>query len=110
MLLSNRGQRARRPSRWTPTRRRSCWELHVVHVGSIPNFLMGGGGIPGYDRRLYEQIEQETQELLRRLSWRVKVAGGTVAGGHLRMGAVDLEIVGLARKLGAGLVVVGRRG
>ena len=85
-------------------------ELHVVHVGSIPNFLMGGDGTPGYDRRLYEQIEQESRELLRRLSWRVKVAGGTVAGSHLEMGAVDLEIVGLARKLGADLIVMGSRG
>jgi nucleotide-binding universal stress UspA family protein len=89
--------------------KRTGSELHVVHVGSIPNFLMGGG-IPGYDRRLYEQIEQESRELLRRLSWRVKVAGGTVAGSHLEMGAVDLEIVGLARKLGADLIVMGSRG
>jgi nucleotide-binding universal stress UspA family protein len=85
-------------------------ELHVVHVAPIPHFLMGGGGTPGYDRRLYEQIEEESRELLRKLTWRVKVAGGTVAGSHLRMGPVDLEIVGLARKLGADLIVMGSRG
>src|SRR5918997_3028598 len=55
-------------------------ELHVVHVGSIPNFLMGGSGTPGYDRGLYEQIEQDSRELLRRLSWRVEGAGGAGAG------------------------------
>jgi nucleotide-binding universal stress UspA family protein len=71
---------------------------------------MSGVGTPGYDRGLYEQIEQESRELLRRLSWRVKVAGATVAGSHLGMGAVDLEIVGLARKLGADLIVMGSRG
>jgi nucleotide-binding universal stress UspA family protein len=38
------------------------------------------------------------------------VAGGTVAGTHLRMGAVDLEIVGLAKELGADLIVMGCRG
>src|SRR5688572_25406283 len=42
--------------------------------------------------------------------WRVKVAGGTVAGSHLRMGAVDLEIVALAKELGADLIIMGCRG
>ncbi len=40
----------------------------------------------------------------------MKVAGGTVAGTHLRMGEVDLEIVGLAKELEAGLIVMGCRG
>ena len=64
----------------------------------------------GYDRRLYEEIEEESRELLRKLSWRVKVAGGEVAGTHLGTGEVDLEIVGLAKKLGADLIVLGCRG
>ena len=95
-------------------------ELHVVHVGLVPSFLMSDpatrGYDPmlyrtrGYDRRLYEEIEEESRELLRKLSWRVKVAGGTVAGTHLRMGEVDLEIVGLAKELEAGLIVMGCRG
>ena len=89
---------------------RASSELHVVYVEPIPNFLVGGGGTPGYDRRLYERIEQESRELLRKLTWRVKVAGGTIAGSHLGMGPVDLEIVGLARKLGADLIVMGSRG
>jgi nucleotide-binding universal stress UspA family protein len=83
-------------------------ELHLVHVGLVPNFLVEG--TPGYNRELYEEIEQESRELLRKLTWRVKVAGGTVAGSHLRMGPVDLEIVGLARELGADLIVMGSRG
>jgi nucleotide-binding universal stress UspA family protein len=85
-------------------------ELHVVHVGVVPNFLEGYPGTLGYDRNLYEEIEEESQELLRKLTWRVKVAGGSVAGAHLRMGVVDVEIVGLARELGAGLIVMGCRG
>lgn len=85
-------------------------ELHVVHVGVVPTFLTGGRGTPGYDGRLYEQIEEESKELLRKLSWRVKVAGGTVAGAHLRMGVVDLEIIGMAKELGADLIVMGCRG
>ncbi len=85
-------------------------ELHVVHVGLLPSFLMSDPATRTYDRRLYEEIEEESRELLRKLSWRVKVAGGTVAGTHLRMGEVDLEIVGLAKELEAGLIVMGCRG
>ena len=85
-------------------------ELHVVYVGLVPSFLMSDPGTVGYHRVLLEEIEDEARELLRKLSWRVKVAGGTVAGAHLRMGEVDLEIVGLAKKLEAGLIVMGCRG
>ena len=83
-------------------------ELYVVHVGLAPNFLVEGN--PGYSRELYEEIEQESRELLRKLTWRVKAAGGNVAGSYLRMGEVDLEIVSLARELEAGLIVIGCRG
>ena len=83
-------------------------ELYVVHVGLVPNFLVEGS--PGYSRELYEEIEQEAQELLRKLTWRVKTAGGNVAGSYLRMGEVDLEIVSLAKELGVGLIVMGCRG
>jgi nucleotide-binding universal stress UspA family protein len=86
-------------------------ELHVVHVGVIPTFLESYPGTLGYERKLYEQIEEESRELLRKESWRVKVAGGTVAGPHLRMGVVvDLEIVALAKELGVDLIVMGCRG
>jgi len=83
-------------------------ELHVVHVGVVPRFLESYPGTLGYERRLYEQIEEESRQRLRELSWRVKAAGGTVAGTHLRMGQVALEIV--AEELGAGLIVMGCRG
>ena len=97
-------------------------ELHVVHVGLVPSFLVSDPGTRGYNPMLYrtrgyrhnrmllEEIEDEARELLRKLSWRVKVAGGDVAGAHLRMGEVDLEIVGLAKELEAGLIVMGCRG
>ena len=85
-------------------------ELHVVYVGIAPAFLMSDPGTVGYDRMILEKIENEARELLRTLSWRVKVAGGDVAGSHLRMGEVDLEIVGLAKKLEADLIVMGCRG
>ena len=85
-------------------------ELHVVYVEPLPDFMKNGYGTPGYDRELYEMIEEEALETLRKLTWRVKVAGGTVAVAHLRMGGVAEEIVGLADELDVGLVVVGSRG
>ena len=85
-------------------------ELHVVHVGVVPAFLETYPGTLGYDRKIYEEIEEESRELLSKLTWQVKVAGGTVAGAHLRMGTVALEIVSLAKELGAGLIVMGCRG
>jgi nucleotide-binding universal stress UspA family protein len=85
-------------------------ELHVVHVGVVPRFLESYPGTLGYERRIYEQIEEESRQRLRELSWRVKLAGGTLAGAHLRMGEVALEIVALAEELGADLIVMGSRG
>jgi nucleotide-binding universal stress UspA family protein len=85
-------------------------ELHVVHVGVVPIFLKSYPGTLGYERRLYEQIEEVSRELLRKQSWRVKAAGGAVAGTHLRMGQVALEIVALAEELQADLIVMGSRG
>ena len=84
--------------------------LHVVYVEPLPDFVKNGDGAPGYDHELYEKIEEEARERLRKLTWRVKVGGGTVAEAHLRMGAVADEIVDLADQLGAGLIVVGSRG
>src|SRR3712207_2311209 len=85
-------------------------ELHVVYVEPLPDFMKNGDGAPGYDRELYEMIEERARETLRKLTWRVKVAGGTVAEAHLSMGVVAEEIVGLADELDAGLIVVGSRG
>lgn len=85
-------------------------ELHLVYVGQLPNFLMKQPDILGFDRELYDEIEQESQEILRKLTWQVKVAGGTVTGAYLRMGRVAEEIIGLAEELGADLIVMGCRG
>jgi nucleotide-binding universal stress UspA family protein len=85
-------------------------ELHVIHVGRLPNFLMQDPGIVGHDCRLYEEIKQESRERLRKLIWRVKVAGGTIAAAYLRMGWPGPEIVRLGEEIGAGVIVVGSRG
>jgi nucleotide-binding universal stress UspA family protein len=85
-------------------------ELHVVYVEPLPDFMKNDAGTPGYDRKLYEKIEEEARETLRKLVWRVKVAGGAVADSHLRMGAVAEEIVALADELEVDLIIVGSRG
>ena len=85
-------------------------ELHVVYVEPLPDFMKTDAGTPGYDRALYKKIEEEGRETLRKLTWRVKVAGGTVTGSHLKMGAVAEEIVGLAGELDTDLIIVGSRG
>ena len=84
-------------------------ELHVVYVERVPNFLDGPGTI-GYDNLLYDRYEEQAREVLRKLLWRVQVAGGAVAGSHLRMGGVAEEVVSLAEELGVGLIVMGSRG
>ena len=43
-------------------------ELHVVHVGVVPIVLRSYPGTLGYERRLYEDIEEVSRELLRELS------------------------------------------
>jgi nucleotide-binding universal stress UspA family protein len=86
-------------------------ELHVVYVEPLPDFMKkDDAGTPGYDLELYEKIENEGRETLRKLTWRVKAAGGTVTRSHLRMGAVAEEIVALADELEVDLIIVGSRG
>jgi nucleotide-binding universal stress UspA family protein len=86
-------------------------ELHVVYVEPLPDFMKkNDAGTPGYDRELYEKIEKEARETLRKFVWRVKVARGTVTKAHLRMGAVAEEIMALADELEVDLIIVGSRG
>jgi nucleotide-binding universal stress UspA family protein len=86
-------------------------ELHVLYVEPLPDFMKkNDAGTPGYDRELYEKIEEEARETLRKLVWRVKVAGGIVADSHLRMGGVAEEIVTFADDLDVDLIIVGSRG
>jgi nucleotide-binding universal stress UspA family protein len=85
-------------------------DLHLVYVEPLPDFMKNGAGTPGYDHQLYKMIEAEGQETLRKLVWRVKVAGGTLAEAHLRMGVVAEEIVAFADELEVDLIIVGSCG
>ena len=60
--------------------------------------------------RAYEGWEREAGELLEEQTERLRSAGGTVAGAHLREGRPAEEIAELAEELGVGLVIIGSRG
>jgi nucleotide-binding universal stress UspA family protein len=82
-------------------------ELHVAHVGEI---------VPVYhpERHAYstriEEIRKHAAQVLDEQVEKVKSAGGTVAGSHLKMGPPEEEIAVLAEELGAGLIAMGSRG
>ena len=86
-------------------------ELHLVYVERVP-------GYPAYaplsaqhlEWELHEGAERAGLERLWELDRSVRIAGGTVAGAHLRVGEVAKEVVGLAEELEVDLIVVGTRG
>jgi nucleotide-binding universal stress UspA family protein len=87
--------------------RKTGAQLHVVHVWTdVPP--------PAYPALVFDdysrQAREEARELLRRQVWNAQVAGGGVVGHHLREGRPAEEIIFLAERLEADLVVVGRRG
>jgi nucleotide-binding universal stress UspA family protein len=87
--------------------RKTGAQLHVVHVWTdVPP--------PAYPALVFDdysrQAKEEARELLRRQVWNAEVAGGSVAGHHLREGGPAEEIIFFAERLEAELVVVGRRG
>jgi nucleotide-binding universal stress UspA family protein len=85
-------------------------ELHLVYVERVP-------GYPAYAPLSAQHLEWELQEGAERaglerlweLDRNVRIAGGTVAGAHLRIGEVAEEVVGLAEELKVDLIVVGTR-
>lgn len=87
--------------------RKTGAQLHVVHVWTdVPP--------PAYPALVFDdysrQARGEARELLRRQVWNAQVAGGSVVGQHLREGGPAEEIIFLAERLEADLVIVGRRG
>jgi nucleotide-binding universal stress UspA family protein len=39
-------------------------ELHMIYLGRLPNFLMKDSDIMGFYRKLYDEIERESLEIL----------------------------------------------
>lgn len=88
-------------------------ELHVVCVEHTPAVFYELPGTildPALQSRMEEGIEEATKTKLNEQVRKIREAGGEITGVHARVGDPDAEIVGLAGRLGAGLIVVGSRG
>jgi nucleotide-binding universal stress UspA family protein len=88
-------------------------ELHVLRVGGVPSAYYGYSEAEMFGRE-YQVLRAREEEYVReRLDEEVEKAramGGEVAGSHAGAGSADAEIVRLAERLGAGLVILGSRG
>jgi len=88
-------------------------ELHIVYVEPITYAYQLEGWEtynPDLPTRLERAAEEEARTRLDEQVQRIREAGAEIAGTHARVGYPDAEIVGLAGKLGAGLIVMGSRG
>ena len=81
--------------------KRTGSELHLVCVVDL--------GVAA-DPRLQEGLRQKARDLLEDQARKMRKAGDAIAETHICVGRPDLEIVTLAEKVGAGLIVVGSRG
>ncbi len=86
-------------------------ELHVVHARQDVRLAtsLPATAQDEYTRAL-QRWEQEDREFLEAQAERLRSAGGTVSGAHLKKGRPADEIVGLAEELGTDLIAVGSRG
>jgi nucleotide-binding universal stress UspA family protein len=85
--------------------------LHLVYVERLPRYpAYAPISVRHLEWELHEGAERAALERLWELDRRVRIAGGTVAGAHLRIGEVAEEVVDLAEELEIDLIVVGTRG
>ena len=88
-------------------------ELHVVYVEPL-TYAHQLAGWETYNvdllNRLDEAAEEEASSRLEEQVQKITETGGEIAGAHARVGYPDAEIVGLAGRLDAGLIVMGSRG
>jgi nucleotide-binding universal stress UspA family protein len=86
------------------------WELHLVYVERLPSYpAYAPISVRHLEWELHEGAERAGLERLWELDRTIRIAGGTVAGAHLRIGEVAEEVVGLAEELEVDLIVVGTR-
>jgi nucleotide-binding universal stress UspA family protein len=88
-------------------------ELHVVCVEHTPAVFYELPGTivdPALQSRMEEGTEESTKTKLKEQMQKIRDAGIEVAGAHTREGFPDEEIVGLAGRLSAGLILMGSRG
>lgn len=83
--------------------RKSGSDLHLVHVWhDVPS--------PYAHAFIRRGLRRQGQEILDEQVRKIEEAGGTVAKAHLRCGRTSDEVIELSEELGAGLLVLGRRG
>ncbi|QIN85299.1 universal stress protein [Rubrobacter tropicus] len=84
-------------------------ELHVVHVVPVSEpyhlFAEEADG-----PSIYEEDRQRARKVLDGEVKKVRAAGGEVAKDYLQEGDPDAEVVNLAERIGADLIVAGSRG
>lgn len=88
-------------------------ELHLVYVAPMPDpYAWPERTVldPDLTGEIRELAEREGREALEAEMEKLEGIGVEIAGSHVRVGNPDAEIVQLAEKLDAGLVVVGSRG
>jgi nucleotide-binding universal stress UspA family protein len=89
-------------------------ELHLIYVGHMPSIFYESPGTMALDPDLQSRMEEEAEEAantnLEMQVQKIREAGIEVAAIHTSVGFPDVEIVGLAERLGAGLIVMGSRG
>jgi len=89
-------------------------ELHVVCVGHVPTILYESPEAVVPDPDLQSTMEEDAEEVtntkLNEQVQMIRETGREITEAHARIGRPDAEIVGLAQRLGAGLIVVGSRG
>ncbi|MDP8972539.1 MAG: universal stress protein [Actinomycetota bacterium] len=85
-------------------------ELHLVHAWqNLRPPALPAMAIDEYSQA-YEQWKRGAGELLDEQAERLRNAGGTVAGAHLRKGHPAEETTKLAEELNVGFVIIGSRG
>ena len=87
--------------------------LHVVYVEPMPDPVSWPEArfmSPGLEVDIREQAEGAAREKLEGEAEKIRKTGAEVSGVHAMAGRPDAEIVHVAEKLGAGLVVLGSRG
>ncbi len=89
-------------------------ELHLIYVGHMPSIFYESPGTMALDPDLRSRMEEEAEEAaktnLEMQVQKIREASIEVAAIHTSVGFPDVEIVGLAERLGAGLIVMGSRG
>lgn len=84
-------------------------ELHLIHVVPVSRgYSLSGEESAGAS--LYEEDVQKARELLDSEAWKVRESGWEATESYLKVGEPEAEVISLARRIGADLIVVGSRG